>query len=56
LAHRLRYYFSDAESNPRIVHKLAVPSNQRLKQVLGNVVFDIVTAFFSQKISVWIIG
>jgi hypothetical protein len=53
-AHRPGYYFSDAESDPRIIDKLAIPGNQRHKQVL---VFDIVTAFFSnRKISVWIIG
>jgi hypothetical protein len=56
LAHRAAYYFSDAESDLRIIDELAIAGNQRRKQVLGNTVFNIATAFSSRKISVWIIG
>jgi len=31
LAHRSGYYFSDAESDPRITDELAIPDNQRRK-------------------------
>jgi hypothetical protein len=31
LAHRPVYYFSDAESDPRIIDKLAISDNQRRK-------------------------
>jgi hypothetical protein len=51
LDHRAGYYFSDAESDLRIIDELAIPGNQGRKQVLGN----IVTEFSSRKISVWII-
>jgi hypothetical protein len=47
LAHRAAYYFSDAESDLRIIDELVIPSNQRRKQVLGNIVFNIVTPWYS---------